>query len=157
MRRLSAPFLPFALFTFFGLLACDSSPSQPVGGIPFSTLTRSQVPGSAGPQIQTVVRSDGAWSQVWADLWGDRQAPARPAVNFSRDMVVLVTASETCGGDAQIEEIQHNGNDLLIRYGDALPSLCLCIQPTIDFHAVRAPIVFGDARFETRPTDPVCD
>ncbi len=150
MRTLCASFL-----CVLGLLACDSSPSQPVGGIPFTTLSQTGVPGSAGPQIQTVVRSEAAWAQVWLDLWGALE-PARPPVDFSRDMVVVVTASQTCAGGAEVEEIQHTGSSLLIRYGDAAPSLCLCIHATLNYHAVRAPMVFGDAVFEARPTPPLC-
>ncbi len=150
MRTLCAPFL-----CALGLLACDSSPSVPIGGIPFTTVAEAGVPGSAGPQIQTVVRSEAAWAQVWFDLWGAREV-ARPPVDFSRDMVVLVTASQTCAGGAEVEEIQHTGSEIVVRYGDAAPSLCLCVISTLNFHAVRAPALLGDARFEARQTPPLC-
>ncbi len=137
------------------LLGCDSSPSQPIAGIPFTTLAATKVSGSAGPQIQTVIRSEAAWRQVWSELWAG-QEPALPAVDFSRDLVVLVTASEICFGGAEIEQIVHDGNDLQIRYGDAASSLCLCVQPELSFHAVRATQALGEARFEARETPALC-
>lgn len=157
MRRLCAPFALLVLTGLFltGLLACDDSPSGPTGSIPFTTLAEAGVAGSAGPQIQTIVRSEAAWSQLWSDLWVG-QEPARPPVDFTRDMVVLVTASQTCAGGAEVEEIQHTGSEIVVRYGDAAPSLCLCVISTLNFHAVRAPALLGDARFEARQTPPLC-
>lgn len=146
----------FALFVLLVVsLGCDSSPSRPDTDIPFSTLVQSKVSGATGPQIQTVVRNDTEWRQVWSELWRGR-GPVRPAVDFGRDMVVLVTASETCFGGATIEAIEHTGGELRIRYGDAAPTLCLCSQAELAFHAVRIPRVFGDARFEARQTPPLC-
>lgn len=145
----------FAPFVVLSLLACGSSPTEPVGSIPFTTLTSSKVSGAAGPQIQTVVYTEAAWSQVWSELWSGRE-PAPPAVDFRSDMVVLVTASQTCAGGAEVEEIADTGGQLQIRYGDAAPSLCLCVQAELAFHAVRAPKVFGTPRFEVRQTPPLC-
>ena len=157
MRRLCKLSIPPALagLLTFGLLACSDSPSRPIGTIPFTGLAEAGVPGSAGPQIQTVVRTQAAWSQLWSDLWGD-QAPALPAVDFSRDMVVLVTASQTCAGGAKIEEITHTGTQIQVRYGDAAASLCLCVISTLNFHAVTAPRLTGEATFEARQTPPLC-
>jgi hypothetical protein len=71
-------------------------------------------------------------------------------------MAVVVTGSAPCFGDAEIEEITHTGDALLVRYGDAGPSLCLCIQAELAFHAVRLPRVLGEAVFEARQTPPLC-
>ena len=48
MLRVCASFLALGL-----VLACGGSPSEPIVGIPFTTLSASKVLGSAGPQIQT--------------------------------------------------------------------------------------------------------
>ncbi len=149
MRRLCASLLLLGM-----LLACGS-PTEPTGNLSFSTLAASSVPGTAGPQIQTVVRDSVAWSQIWSELWGD-QAPAPPLVDFSRDMAVLVTGSEFCFGGAEVEAIVLTGGALRIQYGDAAPTLCLCAQASLSFHAVRAPRVLGEPIFQARSTPPLC-
>lgn len=146
-------YVPLLLLT---ALACGgSSPSVPEGGFPFTTLEHSKIPGATGPRIQTVVRDDASWSRVWNELWSGRP-PQRPVVDFRNDMVVLVTASEFCFGAVEIEAIDFTGNDLLIRYADAAPTICLCAQAELVFHAVRAPRVLGNARFAARLIAPLC-
>ena len=152
MRALSAFSLAFCL-----TLGCDhgSSPTAPSGDVSFSTVSAAKVTGSAGPQIRAVVRSEAAWSQVWSDLWGDLE-PARPPVDFSRDMVVVVTASGTCFGGVEVERILATGGGLRVLYGDAAPSSCLCVVSELVYHAVRAPQLDGDAVFEARQTPVLC-
>ena len=146
-------FVPLVLLAVLG---CDgSSPSQPEGGFEFTTLAEGSVPGSAGPQIQTVVRDEATWARVWNELWAGQPAQ-RPAVDFSRDMVVLVTGTQVCFGGARVESVEHDGSEIVVKYGDAAASLCLCIQASLAFHAVRTPRLLGDARFESRPTPPLC-
>ena len=151
MRTLYAFSLAFCL-----TLACGgSSPPAPTGDVAFSTVSAAKVTGSAGPQIQAVVRSEAAWRQVWSDLWGARE-PARPPVDFSRDMVVVVTASGTCFGGVEVERIMVTSGGFEIRYGDAAPSSCLCVVSELVYHAVRAPQLGGDAVFEARQTPVLC-
>ena len=112
------------------------SPTAPDGRMGFITVAAATVPGSAGPQIQTVVRDSASWTRTWSDLWAGRPPP-EPAVDFSREMVVVVTASEICFGGVTIEAIEHSNGEFVVLYADAAPSLCLCVQPELSFHAVR--------------------
>lgn len=71
-------------------------------------------------------------------------------------MAVVVTGSELCFGAAEVEDIVLTASGLEIHYGDASPSLCLCAQPSLAFHAVRAPTAPGRAVFVARRTPPIC-
>ncbi len=152
MRR--CVLLCLVLGTLAGCHGRDS-PTAPDGPMEFTTVAAATVAGSAGPQVQRVVRDSASWTRLWSDLWAGRP-PAEPAVDFSRDMVVVVTASEICFGGVTIEEIELSRGVLEVRYADAAPSLCLCIQPELTFHAVSLPHAPGSAVFERRVVPPLC-
>ena len=152
MRILSA--LCVGLVSLTGC-ADSSSPTTPAGRMRFTTVAAAKASGVAGPQVQTVVRDAATWGRIWSELWGG-QPPARPAVDFSRDMVAVVTGSEICFGGATIEEIRLSDGELVVRYADAAPSLCLCAQPELAFHAVRLERTPRAATFEARITPPLC-
>lgn len=152
MRRLCV----FCLFLvpFMGCFG-SNSPTEPDGRLPFTTVTAAKVSGSTGPQLQTVVRDAATWSRTWSELWAGRP-PAEPAIDFRREMVAVVTASEICFGGVEIESIERSGGELVVRYADAAPTLCLCAQAELAFHAVRLARTGGTVSFVARVTPPLC-
>jgi hypothetical protein len=137
-------------------LGCHDSPSEPSGEIGFQSLSKTMLVPRSGPAIRTVVHDETTYAAVWRELWGDRE-PARPNVDFDREMVIVATATLGCFGDVQIEEVQKRGGQLEVTVGDAGPEpLCLCAAPEYVFHVVRASRVDGPASFAVHPIRSRC-
>jgi hypothetical protein len=139
------------------LPACDGSPSEPRVEVRFETLAKATVPGHFGPPgLREVVRDQARWESVWREVWGS-SVPAQPAVDFTREMVVVASASAPCLGDVVVDSVVPVPGGVLVSLGDSgPPHLCLCIQAEYTFHAVRAPRIDGPADFEVRQIPSRC-
>jgi hypothetical protein len=138
------------------LLGCHDSPSEPRGDVSFQELAKASLSPRLGPQLREVVRDEGRYEAVWRELWGDSQPP-RPAIDFRREMVIVATASLSCFGEVEIEDVDRGRGEVVVRIADAGPApLCLCFAPMYDFQVVRATRVEGRASFEVRVTPPTC-
>jgi hypothetical protein len=150
LRRL-APALALLL-----VIGCHDSPSEPRGDISFQNVAKATLSPRFGPQLREVVRDEARYEAVWRELWGDSQ-PARPPIDFRREMVIVANASLTCFGDVEIEDVDRERGQLRVRIADAGPApLCLCVAPTYTFQVVRADRADGPVSFEVRVTPPTC-
>lgn len=137
------------------LLGCHDSPSEPRSGdVSFSTVLKTTLVRN-GPQLREVVREEARFDAVWRELWGPG-APAKPAVDFQREMVIVATASLICFGDVEIEQIERQRGSVLVRIADSTATLCSCGVPQYRFHVVKASRVDEPANFLVRPIPPTC-
>jgi hypothetical protein len=136
---------------------CHDSPSESRVEVRVETLAKATLTPRSGPEVRTVVRDQASWAATWQQLWGDA-APPRPAVDFGRDMVVVATASLSCFGEVEIEDVDRDRGRLVVQIADSGPApLCVCFAPEYVFHVVRATRVDGPATFAVRTTPPRCD
>ena len=148
--------IAFLLALLFAL-GCYDSPSEPRGDVSFQNVAKASLSPRSGPQLREVVRDQARYEAVWRELWGDSR-PARPAIDFRREMVIVATASLPCFGEVEIEDVDRERGTLVVRIADAgPPPLCLCFAPEYSFHVVRADRVEGQVSFLIRATPPVCD
>ena len=97
---------------------------------------------------QVIVRSDAEWSALWSQHAGDR---ARPAVDFSKEMVIAVFLSTrpTAGFSVEIVGVREEGAAVAVSYRETRP------QPgsvtaqvlTSPYHIVAVP-KHGDVKWE---------
>ena len=140
------------------LLGCDDLPSEGRGSgdVSFQNIAKATLTPRSGPQVRTVVYDQASWEALWRELWGS-SAPPRPQIDFHREMVVVATASLSCFGDVEIESVDRDNGQVLVKIADAGPeTLCLCVAPEYIFHVVRATRVDGPASFTVRTTRPHC-
>ena len=157
-RRFRAP-LARSAAALLALLAlgCHDSPSEPSGEVSFQVVTKTRLSPAGGPQLREVVRDQARWAEVWRQLWADGEEPALPAIDFSREMAIVATASISCFGEVAIEGVERAGGRLTVRIADATPgTFCLCFAPEYVFEVVRASRVDGPAEFQVRPIPPRC-
>ena len=150
-----APRLGVALALLL-LIGCDDLPTERRGDVSFQNVAKATLTPRSGPQVRTVVYDQASWQVVWRELWGN-SAPPRPEIDFRREMVVVATASLSCFGDIEIESVDHDHGQVLVKIADAGPeTLCLCIASGYAFHVVRATRADGPASFTVRTTRPRC-
>ena len=138
------------------VLGCHDSPSEPRGEVSLSTISKASVNGRTGPLFREVVRDEARFAAVWGELWSGA-GPARPTIDFQREMVVVATSALTCFGNVEIEQIERQRGTVLVRMADSTPgSLCLCGETSYVFHVVRATRIDGEAFFSVRPIPPTC-
>ena len=138
-------------------LGCHDSPSEPSGEVSFQVVTKTLLSPAGGPQFREVVRDQARWAEVWRQLWADGEQPPLPAIDFSREMTIVATASISCFGDVAIEAVERDSGRLKVRIADAGPApLCLCFAPEYVFEVVRASRVDGPAEFQVRPIPSRC-
>jgi len=134
-----------------GLLAgCDGDiivDPDDEGPVPFETVYRSLNSGVSNSRGQ-VIRSFAEWDRVWDEI-GD-SGPA-PAVNFGRDMVVLVAAGTQPNGcySIDIRFIEVDRGFLEVEADLNVPAAdCLCSPVVVrPVHAVRTPRIFNPSDF----------
>jgi hypothetical protein len=141
------------------LLGCDRSPTEPsgaVGAVSFQTVLKTTLPGN-GPDLPgggEVVRDRGRWQAVWMELHGGLPAPL-PAIDFSREMVVLV-AVPGCNGKVEISAIDREGSELVVRAQARSCGDALCVIAEFGVHAVRLPRSDSPVRFAVRHDAGLC-
>jgi PrcB C-terminal len=134
----------FALVAL-ALVSCSSTGEAPQtsGPVEFESLVRQEQTGLVEPE-QRVIRTEQAWSEAWKQIMTYRiPAPELPAVDFERDMVVLVALGErpTAGYAVEVVSIQRDGAFLRVVARETKPSADMA-QATVlthPVHAVRVP------------------
>ncbi len=135
-------------------LACSQTAwaTQPV---PFTTIALGSQSGIR-TRSEVVIRTPSEWQTLWQKhMAGLPQAPARPAVDFSRDMVIAVFAGEVPAHtrvSIQTMTYQKDRLAVFVRIADLQPGPALA-DPGTDtpFHIVRLsrsplPVIFIPAR-----------
>lgn len=137
-------------------LRCSDGPSEPITQLPVRSLVRATLVTHLGPPLREVVRDEARWLVVWGELWGP-SPPARPAIDFAREMVVVATASLSCFGDVEIESVRREPGGVVVGIRDASPPpLCLCVQGEYVFHVAATLRVDGGERFDVRASPARC-
>lgn len=137
-------------------LACDHSPTEPGGGgVGFQTVLKASLPGSP-PDLggREVVRDQAAWQAVWMDLHAVSAQPL-PAVDFSREMVVVVLGPG-CQGDTTISSIGHERDELVVNAKTSSCNNTLCAIADFSLHVVRLPRFDGSVRFSVEGGSVLC-
>lgn len=137
-------------------LGCDDSGTEPELRLRVETLAKASVPTNSPARLREVVRDPARYEAIWRELWGDREI-GRPAVDFGRDMVVVLTHSvDACLGEVAIESLERAGSGFVVKAGESPPHFCNCVTGETTFHVVRTPRVAGPVEFETHPIPSRC-
>lgn len=101
---------------------------------------------------QAVARSDAEWTRLWQQHAPDRK---RPAVDFSRDMVVgvFMGSRNTAGFAVEIVGTSEVNGALVVRYRETVPPKGAVTAQVITspYHLVSVPKFAGDVKFEKVP------
>ena len=115
--------------------------------VPIRSLDRgamSQIDGAR----QAVARSDAEWRMLWSQHAGDR---ARPAVDFSKEMVVAIFLGTrpTAGFSVEIVGAREEGAMLIVSYRETRPQPGIVTAQvlTSPYHLVAVP-KHGDVKWE---------
>jgi hypothetical protein len=103
---------------------------------------------------EVVLRDRAAWQAAWQRLHNGLAAEPLPAVDFARDLVVLVALGERNSGGTtlRVDEVVQVGADTVVRYTVTEPGPgCMTAQViTSPVEVVRVPRAGGAVRFERR-------
>ena len=98
---------------------------------------------------QVTVRTEAEWTKLWQQHSPDRK---RPAVDFSKDMVVgvFMGSRPTAGYNISIVSTFAKDGNLLVRYQEASPKPGAMTAQVLTFpyHFVAVPKTTGDVKFE---------
>ena len=115
--------------------------------------------GFTGPE-QLVVRDQAGWQGAWTRLHEGMVAPALPAVDFAREMVIVLALGERSSGGHQVrfDGITASGSDATVRYTITEPGAnCMTTQAmTAPVDIVRVPRATGTVRFEPKTVRTSC-
>jgi hypothetical protein len=145
-----------ALGSMLLILACDHSPTEPIGGsVEFQTVLKTSLPGFL-PDFQgrEAVRDRATWQAVWAELHSRTPAPL-PEVDFNREMVVVIVGPG-CGGEVTISSIVREGGELVVNGQGRSCGNTLCVLADFATHVVRLPRSEGPVRNNVRIEDVLC-
>jgi hypothetical protein len=137
------------------LVACDgSSPTQPGGPLSVVTVHAGTSVGfpAAGEGAGTVIGDGGTWQATWQRLG---RTGAAPAVDFSRDMVLLL-AGPGCSGETEIRSVSQLNGRVVV---EALTTACsntICIVADYSVHAVKVQRVSQAVDFVVTHGDKIC-
>ncbi|MGH9464338.1 MAG: hypothetical protein ACRD0X_01745 [Thermoanaerobaculia bacterium] len=147
------------------LFACSDSPTAPPlepGPVPFTTVLQTQFTGVATSR-QQVIRSSGAWSQVWEEMYPNAaNRPPLPAVDFGAEMLLLAAAGEKPHGCHWVEIRSAEGVEGrlqvgVVETGDEVIG-CLCHQAVVyPVHVVRLARTSAQVVFDVQREPAICD
>jgi hypothetical protein len=166
MRRPATLFKLTSAATLLAL-ACASAGAAPPGvkkpagagtgkPVTFTTVLQRSVPGQSGGEVRAVARDADTWTALWASLrqnGGDSLPPDPPAVNFPREMALVVAMpTQSCVSKVTIQSIDHlgaatNGTLLVTLLEEPPAPNCRCIVSSRPVHVVRLPRTGGTLRF----------
>jgi hypothetical protein len=156
-----------AVFTLVTILAlaCAGSAEPPRGRRPapvsasapapaaLETIVQRSVPGQSGGEIRQVARDEASWRALWAELRqgasADLLPEEPPAVDFSRDMVVVAAMpTQSCVSQVTVRSVVQGRGGVVVSLLEAPPAPnCRCMVASRPLHAVRLPRLEGAARF----------
>jgi hypothetical protein len=109
---------------------------------------------------ELVVREQAAYEQVMRSAYGMLAGAESPAVDFARDMVIVVAMGQrnTVGYGSQIDEIGRDAAGLVVRYTVTSPGpeYMTTQMLTSPVEVVSTPRVAGQVRFERRQVTERC-
>ena len=98
---------------------------------------------------QVVVRTEAEWTKLWQQHSPDRK---RPAVDFSKDMVVgvFMGSRPTAGYNVSIVSTFAKDGNVLVRYQESQPrpGTMAAQVLTFPYHLVAVPKASGEVTFE---------
>jgi len=98
---------------------------------------------------QVVLRTDAEWTKLWQQHSPDRQ---RPAVDFSKDMIVgvFMGSRSSAGYNISIVSTFAKDGNVLVRYQESTPrpGTMTAQVLTFPYHLVAIPKAAGDVKFE---------
>jgi PrcB C-terminal len=98
---------------------------------------------------QVVLRTDADWTKLWQQHSPDRQ---RPAVDFSKDMIVgvFMGSRSSAGYNISIVSTFAKDGNVLVRYQESTPrpGTMTAQVLTFPYHLVAIPKAAGEVRFE---------
>ncbi len=141
------------------VLTSDPADTAP---LPFTRVYQSTT-SAYGEPLEVVVRSDAEWRRAWLGAHPNRAAgpPPAPAVDFSRDLVVIVTAGEqrTGGVTVGVESVRPRADGGVdVAYTVSRPGAgCMSTQQvTAPVDVVRLARLAGEVRFIRRERAAPC-
>lgn len=174
MHRLSARLLLLATALTLGCTAGAVDPTSPASladlmpgstPVPVTRLASAPYALTFSSGLTTtqrlVIRDAAAWSTVWSAIWSrGTPVPPLPAVDFSREMIVVAALGQTSSGgyDIVIEEAALAGSELVVRVRSTSPApacvrLAALTQPV---DVARLPLHPGTVRFVESATVMEC-
>jgi hypothetical protein len=103
---------------------------------------------------ELVIRDRAALEAAWARVFNQVQGNPAPAVDFTRESVLLVALGNrsTGGHDVHVEAVSRSGDGAVVRYSATSPGPgCVTTQGvTSPVDVVRVPRIAGTVRFERR-------
>lgn len=139
MRRTAVGLALASMFLVF--LACNDSPTEPGDSIGYQTVLKTSFPGDP-PNLEgrEAVRDQATWEAVWGELHGLALATPPPAVDFRREMVIVVVGPG-CNGTVEVTSVAALQGQLLVSAeGEACSNaLSLCAFADFSVHIVRVP------------------
>jgi len=137
-----------------------SSPSDPGGTVPFTTLVQVAVPGQTGGQVREAIRDAATWNRVWAELRagaGSSLPETAPAVDFQKDMVIVAAMpTQSCVSKVTIRSIR-DGGELRVDLLEEPPAAnCRCVVAQRPIQAVRLARSEAGVRFDVTATPRAC-
>lgn len=109
---------------------------------------------------EVLVRDRVTWETTWQRLHNGVVADPAPAVDFARDMVVLVAAGQrpTGGTSVRVDGVGPEPGGAVVRYTVTEPGAgCMSTQVmTAPVEVVRAPRVAGPVRFDRKTARAGC-
>ena len=150
--------LPAAALALAGVAGCPGagpSPTQPPRAVADRPLSVTRLfesrNGALESPTELVLRDQAAWEATWPRLHRSGPPGAAPAVDFGRDMVVVVALGERPSGGfgVRVDALESDGAGALVRYTSTEPGPdCMTTQAlTAPVEAVAVPRVAGQVRF----------
>ena len=130
------------------------STPMPVPAQPSFTRMLTQHTSGFDEPTELVIRDRAALETAWARVFNQVQGNPAPAVDFSREMVILVAlgARRSGGYDIHVDAVAGSGNGAVVRYTATSPGEgCMTTQAlTSPVDVVRTPRITGTVRFDRR-------
>ena len=149
----------------------DGNPLQPTlpaqqAGTPVTVTSLASGSGMLTPNsgiaepTRLVVRDAATWASTWSRIWNGQSSQPLPAVDFTRDMVIVagLGTKPTGGYSIVVESASRDGAALLVVVRTESPgSSCLLSEAlTAPVAAVRVPRTEGDVKFEEKSVNRQC-
>ena len=109
---------------------------------------------------ELAIRDRGTLESAWASLFNQVQGNPAPAVDFTRETVVLVALGRRSSGGyaVRVDAVTRNGDAAVVRYTATSPGPgCMTTQAlTSPVDVVRTSRIAGPVRFERREVEQRC-
>jgi hypothetical protein len=155
-RRTTVGLVLASMFLVF--LACNDSPTDPDDSVGFQTVLKGSFPG-APPDLagREAVRDQATWEEVWVELHGLALAPPPPAIDFRREMVIVVVGPG-CNGIVTVSSVASLQGQLLVTAeGEACSNaLAVCAIADFSVHIIRVPRLNLPVRVDMRDKGKLC-